>query len=55
VVCNGEAITEHSSTGGGGTINNSRLYFLDTFIYKKGYGCMSKCADLDEENIIKIM
>lgn len=54
VVCNGEAIRE---TGYGDVkINESRLFFLNTFIYKNSENplitesrCVSKCADLDEE------
>lgn len=49
VVCNGDAI----STGAGygcATINERRLFFLDTFIYDPSVSkCVSKCADLDEE------
>ena len=43
VVCNGSAIDKK------GIINQGRLYFLDTFIYNFGHGCVSKCANLDEE------
>lgn len=43
VVCNGSAIDEK------GIIDQRRLYFLDTFIYNNGHGCVSKCANLDEE------